>query len=80
MTAPMVQRLQDEAEYCDLLGITKPAALLREAAAEIDRLRAAIARACAGYPADDAAPTCVAILRADLGPNARLSGAGTASA
>lgn len=37
---------------------------------EVERLRAAIARACAGYPADDAAPTCVAILRAALGPNA----------
>jgi hypothetical protein len=36
---------------------------------ELEGMRAAIARACAGYPADDAAPTCVAILRAALGPN-----------
>jgi hypothetical protein len=40
-----------------------------DAEADVQRLRAAIARACAGYPADDAAPTCVAILRAALGPN-----------
>jgi hypothetical protein len=32
-------------------------------------LRRAIARACAGYPDDDTAPTCVAILRAALKPN-----------
>jgi hypothetical protein len=41
-----------------------------EAAAEIERLHAAIARACAGYPADDTAPTCVAILRESLKPSA----------
>ena len=37
---------------------------------EIERLRAAINRACAGYPDDDCAPTCVAILREALGPSA----------
>jgi hypothetical protein len=38
--------------------------------ATVSKLRAAVVRACAGYPQNDAAPTCVAILRAALGPNA----------
>ena len=33
---------------------------------ENQRLRKAIKRACKGYPEDDTAPTCVAILRAAL--------------
>ncbi len=33
---------------------------------EADRLRAAIERVCASYPDDDAAPTCVAVLRQAL--------------
>jgi hypothetical protein len=33
--AELVQALHDEADYCELLGITKPAAMLREAAAVI---------------------------------------------
>ena len=37
--------------------------------AEVSNLRAAIRRVCAAYPTDDAAPTCVAILRAVLGAN-----------
>jgi hypothetical protein len=47
---------------------------VRAATNEIERLRAAIARACAGYPADDAAPTCVAILRDSLGSNVEATG------
>jgi hypothetical protein len=31
-TAALIQRLYDEASHCELFGITKPAALLREAA------------------------------------------------
>ena len=31
-TAALIQRLYDEASQCELFGITKPAALLREAA------------------------------------------------
>ena len=34
---------------------------------EIELLRSSIARACAGYPENDTAPTCVAILRSALG-------------
>lgn len=31
-TAVLIQRMRDEAEQCDVYGITKPAALLRESA------------------------------------------------
>lgn len=40
-----------------------------------EMLRAAIERACASYPDDAAAPTCVAILREALRHNVLLSGA-----
>ena len=41
------------------------------------RLRKAIKRACKGYPEDDTAPTCVAILRSALNTEVdRASGSG----
>jgi hypothetical protein len=46
---------------------------LERVIAERDTLRAAVSRACAGYPDDETAPTCVAILRAALKPNVRAN-------
>ncbi len=40
------------------------------------RLRKAIKRACKGYPEDDTAPTCVAILRAALNVGANRAAEG----
>lgn len=54
-------------------GRTLPAdAAWNAAGAYADRLRAAINRACAGYPDNEFAPTCVAILREALMPNVNL--------
>ena len=43
---------------------------------ENQRMRKAIKRACKGYPEDDTAPTCVAILRMTLNTGIQRAGTG----
>lgn len=47
---------------------------------ENQQLRKAIKRACKGYPEDDTAPTCVAILRAALNTGDQRAGTGPTGA